>query len=482
MGTGDLELAVFKKEKRHRIWLAAATLTAGLITSNCGTAFGDSGGTGSEENDGLIRSSEFAIYDLQEVHDQLMREFSRRPITQVQLEELKKRLLEQLNIQRSIFEQAEKLNKTADDFFLKRRFPEAVKAYTQILELKNLAVKEPFLLKRGQCYEEMGELDKAVDDYQSGLAAGDSYRAMFRLRLGKVFMRQGLDDKALDQFSRSIDEEEGNFLSPFGARADLYMKTRDYEKALSDYTKAIDNYIDYFKEKGVTLVGDKIDHSQTATLGFLYQDRSRAQTALSKHEQAVADLELAETFTLPALRESVSVALARAYEDAGQKERAGEKRRSVLRKHHEKIETDPTARAFHDRGLVLLELDLPDRAASDFARAVSLKPEDPDNYYHLGQAKNDMDETGEAIEALNKAIALSPSESKYYYERGRCYLKNKKLDKALADAEKSIELDKARGRYYELRGAILERLGRKKEARADFEKASTMGSADEDLP
>ncbi|MCA9802308.1 MAG: tetratricopeptide repeat protein [Cyanobacteria bacterium HKST-UBA02] len=462
--------------------MAAATLTAGLIASNCGTAFGDSGGAVTEENDGLIRSSEFAIYDLQEVHDQLMREFSRRPITQIQLEELKKRLLEQLNIQRSLFEQAEKLNKTADEFFLKRRFPEAIKAYTQILELKNLAVKEPFLLKRGQCYEEMGELDKAVDDYQSGLAAGDTYRAMFRLRLGKVLMRQGLDDEALEQFSRSIDEEEGNFLSPFGARADLYMKSRDFEKALSDYTKAIDNYIDYFKEKGVSLVGDKIDHSQTATLGFLYQDRSRAQTALLKYEQAVADLELAETYTLPALRESVSIALARAYEDAGQKERAGEKRESVLKKHNEKIETDPTARAFHDRGLVFLELDLPDRAASDFARAVSLKPEDPDNYYHLGQARIDMDETNGAVEALSKAISLSPSESKYYYERGCCYLKSKKLDRALEDAEKSIELDKTRARYYELRGTILDKLGRKKEARADHEKASSMGSAAEDLP
>ncbi|MBZ0186295.1 MAG: tetratricopeptide repeat protein [Candidatus Obscuribacterales bacterium] len=447
------------------------------------TAFGATPVAGSKKPPVMTESSAYSINDMEGLHNQILKEFSKPSYTEQQLQRLKERLIEQLGAQKSAFEKAQKLSKQADELFIKKNYAEAVKVLTEILLIENLGLQEPFLLKRGECYEEMGEIDSAITDYKEGLGLSTAYKSMFRSHLSRILIKKGELQEALSQLNASIDEEKKGFLAPYGARGDLYVKLKEYDKALDDYNQAIDNYQSYYKEEGVKVDGDNIERSKTSNLAFVLQDRGELYMLLGKYDLAVADFNKAEKYILDILKDKVLISLIKAYEKSGAKEKAREKRESFLASHNEKIKSEPSSRTYHDRGLVYLDLDMPQEAISDFGEAIKSKPKDAHNYYHLARALIKQKDYQKAIENLSKAISLAPKDADYYYHRANTFLRIDKFEKALLDIGKSIELEPKDGRFYKVKSRILFKLGRDLEAEKALEQATLLGdSGRDDLP
>ncbi len=90
---------------------------------------------------------------------------------------------------------------------------------------------------RGVCYENIGRLDKAVDDYQKALALnpGDD-QAYFNL--GVIYQRAGAEDKAIEYYSDSLAINPKR-AEAFHNRGVIYSQSGQPDKALHDFDRAI---------------------------------------------------------------------------------------------------------------------------------------------------------------------------------------------------------------------------------------------------
>ena len=108
----------------------------------------------------------------------------------------------------------------------------------------------------------------------------------------------------------------------------------------------------------------------------------------------------------------------------------------------ETIRLDPKmAVAYHNRGLSYLVKREYDKAIADFTEAVGLDPNDADNYSRRAVCYGAKDEYDKAIADLTEAIRLDPNMAGAYCNRGTSYLRKGEYDKAIADSTEAIRLD-----------------------------------------
>lgn len=94
---------------------------------------------------------------------------------------------------------------------------------------------------RGRIFFEKNDLQKSLADYSSAAkyaTAPEDKAEMFKNQ-GKIYSNFGKSDLAISAFSQSIALEPYNARSAVMLRGNEYFKTRQYQKAVDDYTKAI---------------------------------------------------------------------------------------------------------------------------------------------------------------------------------------------------------------------------------------------------
>ncbi len=92
--------------------------------------------------------------------------------------------------------------------------------------------------------------------------------------------------------------------------------------------------------------------------------------------------------------------------------------------------TADTPQAWVDRGKLLAEAGLPDRAAADFARALDRLPEDLDIW---GSRALSCDQMAEHPAAYDRLLALRPSDALLWYIRAEKHLIRREYQAAVAD-------------------------------------------------
>jgi protein O-mannosyl-transferase len=89
---------------------------------------------------------------------------------------------------------------------------------------------------RGMLYGKMGRFDKAIEDFEKAIALAPSHPAAYN-NLGIAYAKTGLIDKAIEQFSKAILVDQGQAMAYYN-RGLLFSRTGNEAGAASDYQKA----------------------------------------------------------------------------------------------------------------------------------------------------------------------------------------------------------------------------------------------------
>jgi len=83
-----------------------------------------------------------------------------------------------------------------------------------------------------------------------------------------------------------------------------------------------------------------------------------------------------------------------------------------------------------------------------------------------------------SLEDLSRALSLNPEDAQNYNQRGVVHRKKGQLEKAVADHNRAIELAARAGEGYYFRGQAFFDQGQKEKARQDFQQACALGIAE----
>ena len=226
-------------------------------------------------------------------------------------------------------------------------------------------------------------------------------------------MENNLDD-AITYYSEviSLQPDSSMLAKAYAARASIYVNKREYNLAIADFTRTIEE-----------------DPNEV----IAYYGRGTIYGISGEHNLAIKDytkaLELNPEFA------QVYIQRGTAYVANGKVDLALEDYKSAM-------ELSPNdAMAYVQRGIAYGKKGGVDRAINDFTKAISLKPEFAEAYYTRGAAYIEKNEFDLAISDCTKAIELDPNDAKGYYWRGRAYDNKGDLNLAVEEFIKAIQRD-----------------------------------------
>ena len=97
--------------------------------------------------------------------------------------------------------------------------------------------------------------------------------------------------------------------------------------------------------------------------------------------------------------------------------------------------------AISNRGIAYCNLLQWDKAITDYSRAIGVNPNNKEAYTNRGIALCNLDEWDKAIADYSKAIEIDPQFANGWFNRGNAYGNLGQWDKAIADYSRAIEID-----------------------------------------
>jgi tetratricopeptide (TPR) repeat protein len=128
------------------------------------------------------------------------------------------------------------------------------------------------------------------------------------------------------------------------------------------------------------------------------------------------------------------------------------------------IEISPTDWAYANRGTTYTGLEQYELAQADFDRAIELAPDNPYNYFVLGENYSRQEQYEEAIVAYTQAINLEPNFAHFYHGRGYAYNGLGQYEQSVVDFRQAIALDETNIDVYAALGDVYYTIGRYDEA------------------
>jgi len=213
-------------------------------------------------------------------------------------------------------------------------------------------------------------------------------------RRGFIYESLNELEKAVADYSKAIELEPDNN-HHYRARGRVYMPLAERVKAFADYSRAIELRPD---------------------VPWNYLGRGNAYMQMAKWERALADF-------------------SRAIE----------------------LKTDE-AYSYSCRGSAYMELGEPEKAMADFSRAIDvLRPSTrrPAYFYRVrGDAYMQLAEWEKAIADFSRAIELRPDDNDFYHRRDRAYMQLAEWEKTVADFPKAKELNPDNSSHWYRQGLV----------------------------
>ncbi len=285
--------------------------------------------------------------------------------------------------------------------------------------------------------------------------------------------------KAIELYSKAIEKDPSNAYA-YDARGNVFIATREPERALADYEKAT-----------------SLMPGHAGMLGNL----GLALSETGQHDRAIAVLKqalgldpahegnrnlLALAFLLGG-RWSEAIAAyseriardpgdggaydgrAHAYAGAGELEKAlADRERCVAAMPNE-------AMVLANLGALLVRLDRCERAAGVLHAAIEINPGDIDSQRNLAFARFKTGDHAGAVASYTDALALAAGDTatlaQLYADRGACHRWRGANDDAIADYTRAVELDPGVTAAFVGRGNALNALAKPEAALADFDRA-----------
>ena len=309
------------------------------------------------------------------------------------------------------------------------------------------------LCYRSASHKESGDLQRAVEDADRAIranpsaACGYAERGNARLRLGKTIKKDvGAQKKyyreAVADFTQAIQNRHRFPDKLYNNRGAAYGSMEDYEKAIENYSQAIEIKADnplYFSNRGFCYRKTKryqkalqdfnralsldpkrsMDYAQRA---YVYRNLKQYEKAIDGFSRAI-DGNVKEDWI---------------YANRGSCYLNTKKYAAAVRDYSIAIEMDSRYEyAIANRGQAYLNMGNCQKALADFSRAVKLDPKDAWNVAHRGEAYRQLGQYEAAKRDFKTALKLDPD---YAWAR-------KKL--------KSIQSDQAVGKTIDMIDAII---------------------------
>lgn len=259
--------------------------------------------------------------------------------------------------------------------------------------------------------------------------------------LGYEYLKEREPEGALQNFSKAL-EINPEYFDAYNNRSQVYFDLGQLDKAFEDISRAIrvdDGRAEAYLNRGMIIrqMGQYVpairDFSQAIELDpknyVYYTNRGMTYGNTGQYDLALNDLDKA-------------------------------------------LELNPEyARAYNIRGAVHLSLAKPKEALDDFNKAVRFGPNDPDAYRNRARLLQDSGEYDLASQDLNKAIELMPDDLDSYLNRAYLLTKADKLDEALKDYNRILAKDPSQSQIYMEKGKIYYRLRQYRRAADEFDHA-----------
>jgi protein O-GlcNAc transferase len=129
-------------------------------------------------------------------------------------------------------------------------------------------------------------------------------------------------------------------------------------------------------------------------------------------------------------------------------------------------------------GAALLNLDRPEEALAEVARAVALDRRYAKAHVLAGRIHAGRLAWGPAQQAYQAALELDPSDRETWYFSGRAWYEENRFEKAVEAFRKALELGAGQSRVHENLGLALEALGRPEEAEKTYRRAVELSTTE----
>ncbi len=297
-------------------------------------------------------------------------------------------------------------------------------------------------IHRGDIYNDLGEHDKAVEDYKEAIRIDPEYTHY----CGNILCY----NVAIDTISPKTADE-------FSGRGFAYYSLGEYEKAIADYTEAILRDPKYAKA---------------------YKGRGDVYAKLGKDEKAFVDYAEEHTIYINLNPTNADAYSNRAllYYNFGEYEKSVVDYTEAIRL--SQPSDMPSDTLYNNRCSAYDFLGEFQKAIEDCTEAIRLTSTLANSYNWRGYAYGRLGEYEEAFEDFNQAVRFNPDYFKTYYYRGEIYLSRGEYEKAIADFTEAI--NRITGNEvqdgvnytlaYQKRGEAYQALGMQAEADADFQK------------
>jgi tetratricopeptide (TPR) repeat protein len=272
------------------------------------------------------------------------------------------------------------------------------------------------------------------------------------LKRGACYLQTNQAEKALADFDR-VNRQSSWFSAAFGARGILLP-----ESTWLPQPAAWMSYAESWGNRGIALL--MLGRNEEAVQSF------RVATELWSQSQNRPGI------NLPGARAQLVRGRAAAYQGLGQAYlRVGEKDLAV-RAYTEAITINPTdPNGFAGRGDILAALQMASEAIADYNEAIRLDATHSRALLGRGIVYADLGRDELALSDLNQAIELDPEYAKAYSHRGGLYARRRDNMAALSDYNALLRLLPGDAATLKDRGGILVRLGRFDEAIKDLDEA-----------
>lgn len=269
---------------------------------------------------------------------------------------------------------------------------------------------------------------------------------------GKKALNENNYDIAINEFTKAI-EIDSTHADTFNNRGVAYEKKGELNKAINDYTSAIELFS---KDKDKTVLA-KVHYNR----GSIHFNKTNYDFAIKDFTKAI---ELNPDFTDAYLNRGNAYFKNKKYDKAAQD-------------FTKAIEIDSTSKnkitpilveATKKQGHFYLRNKEYDKAIEEYTRAINFNTNDSDIYFERGVAFANKPDYPNAINNFNKAIELNPENAKAYYNRGRVYDSINDLRKAIDDYSLAIKFDQHYKSAYSNRGLLYSEIGEYGKALDDF--------------
>jgi protein O-mannosyl-transferase len=296
---------------------------------------------------------------------------------------------------------------------------------------------------------------------------------------GLAYSSRGDYEKAIADFTYAI-QLNPKCAEAYYNRGLAYSLTGRYDLAIENYNQAITLYPNYtaaFNNRGLAY-----NHKQSYDLAIadfnralqIRPDFAEAFYNLGltycykkEYAQAIADFDQAVHLKPDYAEAYYNCGLARMYRKDFNKARADFDQAIVL--------NPLSAEAFNQRGLAYSALGEQDKAIDNYSRALALNANYLEVYYNRAKAYGSKGEHDKTIADLDQVLRIKPDSPEAWYARGVAYTYKKDYDKAIQDYSEAIRLNPGYAQAYNNRAVayyIIKEIGK---AQEDIKKLQSLG-------